>query len=60
MNTMPLFWARPEKLMPETVMQDSTASFSFSLKYTSILLVISRVCSMVAPLGMMTWARSMP
>ena len=30
MNTMPLFCARPEKPMPAMVMQDSTASFSFS------------------------------
>ncbi|OPZ59397.1 MAG: hypothetical protein BWY88_00759 [Synergistetes bacterium ADurb.Bin520] len=29
-KTMPLFWARPEKPMPAMVMQDSTASFSFS------------------------------
>ena len=30
MNTMPLFCALPEKPIPEIVMQDSTASFSFS------------------------------
>ena len=29
-KTMPLFCPRPEKPIPEMVMQDSTASFSFS------------------------------
>jgi hypothetical protein len=31
-NIIALFWARPEKPMPEIAIQDSTASFSFSKK----------------------------
>ena len=56
----PLVWERPENPIPEIVMQDATASFSFSRKCFSILAVISLVCSRVEPEGSMTMERSIP
>ena len=42
-----------EKLMPAIVMQDSTASFSFSRKWSLTLFMTASVCSRVEPVGSM-------
>jgi len=59
-NTIPLFCPLPAKPTPTIVMQDSTASFSFSRKWRWTSSATAWVCSNVAPVGMRICASMIP
>ena len=59
-NAMPMFWPWPAKLEPETIMHDSTASFSSIRKWSRTRLMTFLVMSSVALAGRMAWTISMP
>ena len=59
-KAIPMFWPRPAKLKPETVMIDSTALVSPSRKWRSSCSMTFIVRSWVAPAGSCTWQTMKP
>ena len=59
-NPSPTFCPVPEKPLPASVKQESTASFSSTRKWFRTWSMTCSVCSRVEPEGSVTWMYIMP